>query len=264
MQVVVKAKTVEEAVEIGAKKLGKDVSEVDFHVIGEGKKGFLGMFSAEAEVMVYCDGDVNETEVLAEDQTVEASELTKASETTQPKAVVPENLPPVQEKIVEFLNTIISDMGVDAKASVVRIDERMAENSSTIEKDIHIEIAGKGLGILIGRHGDVLDSLQYLCNIIVGRYPKSEDKHEYIRIVLDIENYREKRAETLRTLARRVASKVVASGRSFTLEPMSAYERRIIHSEVQEISGVHTYSIGTESNRRVVIAYGEDINNIEE
>lgn len=256
MQVVVKAKTVEEAVEIGAKKLGKDVSEVDFHVIGEGKKGFLGMFSAEAEVMIYCDGEMDETEVVPETKTEEKAESTENVDV--------QKLLPVQEKIIEFLNTIISDMGVDAKANVVRIDEKLSENSSTYEKDIHIEIAGKGLGILIGRHGDVLDSLQYLCNIVVGRYPKSEDKHEYIRIVLDIENYREKRAETLRTLARRVASKVVASGRSFTLEPMSAYERRIIHSEVQEISGVHTYSIGTENNRRVVIAYGEDVDNIQE
>ncbi len=256
MQVVVKAKTVEEAVEIGAKKLGKEVSEVDYHVIGEGKKGFLGMFSAEAEVMVYCDGDI--------DDAVFDSELPVEDAVVAEENVSNQKLPPVQEKIIEFLNTIISDMGVDAKANVVRIDERMSENSSTYEKDIHIEIVGKGLGILIGRHGDVLDSLQYLCNIVVGRYPKAEDKHEYIRIVLDIENYREKRAETLRTLARRVASKVLSSGRSFTLEPMSAYERRIIHSEVQEISGVHTYSIGTENNRRVVIAYGEDVNNIQE
>ena len=113
--------------------------------------------------------------------------------------------------------------------------------------------------MLIGRHGDVLDSLQYLCNIVVGRYPKRGDKHEYIRIVLDIENYREKRADTLKTLARRMASKVVATGRNFTLEPMSSYERRIIHSELQSFKGVHTYSVGTENNRRVVIAYGDDV-----
>ena len=106
---------------------------------------------------------------------------------------------------------------------------------------------------------DVIDSLQYLCNIVVGRYPKRSDKHEYVRIVLDIENYRLKREETLKALASRMASKVLATGRNFTLEPMSSYERRVIHSEVQNIKGVHTFSVGTENNRRVVIAYGDDV-----
>ena len=94
---------------------------------------------------------------------------------------------------------------------------------------------------------------------MVGRYPKRSDKHEYIRIVLDIENYRLKREETLKTLASRMASKVLATGRNFTLEPMSSYERRVIHSEVQNIKGVHTFSVGTDNNRRVVIAYGDDV-----
>ena len=251
MEIIVKAKTVEEAVKLGAEKLGKGVDEVKFTVIEEAKKGFLGMFSAEAEVKVYCDG---------EDVTEAAEEACEADvEESVEAPVSAEELPPVQVKVVEFLNTIIGDMGVDAVANVTRIDERLAENSKTYEKDIHIEITGKGLGMLIGRHGDVLDSLQYLCNIVVGRYPKRSDKHEYIRIVLDIENYREKREDTLRALARRMASKVVATGRNFTLEPMSSYERRIIHSELQSFKGVHTYSVGTENNRRVVIAYGDDV-----
>lgn len=254
MEIIVKAKTVEEAVALGAEKLGKSVDEVNYTVIEEAKKGFLGMFSAEAEVKVYCDDEQTQvTDILKEAENYEVEQSESA-----------EDLPPVQEKVVEFLNTIIADMGVQASASVVRIDERLSENGKTYEKDIHIEINGKGLGMLIGRHGDVLDSLQYLSNIVVGRYPKRTDKHEYVRIVLDIENYRLKRAETLKALARRMASKVLATGRNFTLEPMSSYERRIIHSEIQLVSGVHTYSIGADNNRRVVIAYGEDVENIQE
>ena len=148
-------------------------------------------------------------------------------------------------------------MGAHAVARVSRIEENLAENG-TLEKDIYIDIEGKGLGMLIGRHGDVLDSLQYLCNIVVGRYPKNPDKREYVRVILDIENYRAKRAETLKALARRVADKVIASGRNYTLEPMSSYERRIIHSELQNVASVHTFSIGSESDRRVVVAYGEE------
>lgn len=226
MEVIVSAKTVEDAVALGAKQLGKLVSEVEYEVIEEAKKGFLGMFSSEASVKVI-------------------SKFT------------------VQDKIVEFLNTLIKDMGVDATASVVKIEENLAENG-TLEKDIHVDIEGKGLGMIIGRHGDVLDSIQYLCNIIAGRFPKNEEKHEYIRIIVDVENYRRKRTDTLKSLARRMADRVLNSGRNYTLEPMSGYERRIIHSEIQNVKGVHTYSIGTEGDRRVVIAYGDEVDGTEE
>ncbi|MBO4950618.1 MAG: protein jag [Clostridia bacterium] len=226
MEVVVSAKTVEEAVQLGAKQLGKLASEVEYEVVEEAKKGFLGIFKAEATVKVI-------------------SKLT------------------IQDKIVEFLNTLIKDMGVDAEAKVVKIEENLAENG-TLEKDIHVDIEGKGLGMIIGRHGDVLDSIQYLCNIIAGRFPKSADKHEYVRIIVDVENYRKKRTDTLKALARRMADRVLSSGRNYTLEPMSGYERRIIHSEVQSIKGVHTYSIGTEGDRRVVVAYGDEVDSTEE
>ena len=226
MEVIVSAKTVEDAVALGAKQLGKLVSEVDYEVVEEAKKGFLGMFSSEATVKVI-------------------SKLT------------------IQDKIVEFLNTLIKDMGVDAESKVVKIEENLGENG-TLEKDIYVDIEGKGLGMIIGRHGDVLDSIQYLCNIIAGRFPKSGEKHEYVRIIVDVDNYRRKRADTLKALARRMADRVLSSGRNYTLEPMSGYERRIIHSEVQNIKGVHTYSIGTEGDRRVVVAYGDEVDSTEE
>ena len=220
MEVIVSAKTVDEAVALGAKQLGKILSEVTYEVIEEGKKGFLGMMAKEASVKVI------------------------AKET-------------VQDKVIEFLNVLVKDMGIDATAKVAKIEENLSE-SGTIEKDVYIDIEGKGLGMIIGRHGDVLDSVQYLCNIIAGRFPKNADKHEYVRIIVDVENYRSKRSDTLKALARRMAERVLSSGRNYTLEPMSGYERRIIHSEVQNIKGVHTYSIGTEGDRRVVVAYGEE------
>ncbi len=220
MEITVSAKTIEEAVALGASQLGRVVSEVTYEVIEEGKKGIMGFGSKEAIVKVI------------------------AVET-------------VQDKVLSYINNIISDMGADAEAKVARIEENLSPNG-TVEKDICINIEGKGLGMLIGRHGDVLDALQYLCNIVVGRFPKNPDKHEYIRVVLDIENYRAKRADTLKSLARRMADRVLNSGRNFTLEPMSSYERRIIHSELQNVSGVHTYSVGSESDRRVVIAYGDE------
>ncbi len=106
-----------------------------------------------------------------------------------------------------------------------------------------------------------MDALQYLTNLAANKKSGEEEKREYQKILLDIENYREKRAETLKALARRMAGRVLKYGKNISLEPMSAYERRIIHSEVQGIQGVTTYSVGTDNNRRVVIALDNDEEN---
>ena len=114
-----------------------------------------------------------------------------------------------------------------------------------------MEITGAGAGLLIGHHGDTLDAFQYLVNLAANK--KETDERKYTRISVDIENYREKREQTLRALADRMAQKVKKTGRSVTLDPMNAYERRIIHAQVQGIEGVSTNSVGSDSNRRVVI-----------
>ena len=118
--------------------------------------------------------------------------------------------------------------------------------------ELLIEVSGEGSGILIGHHGDTLDALQYLLNLAANRREEGE-KREYLKVTLDIEGYRAKREETLRALARKQADKVLKYKRSVMLEPMNPYERRIIHSEVQNIKGVSTNSIGSENNRKIVI-----------
>ena len=113
-----------------------------------------------------------------------------------------------------------------------------------------ISIAGDDAGMLIGHHGETLDAVQYLANLAANR---AEGKDDHERIAIDVEGYREKREETLRALARRMAAKVQKYGKSVMLEPMNPYERRIIHSEVQSIEGISTNSIGSDNNRKVVI-----------
>jgi spoIIIJ-associated protein len=140
----------------------------------------------------------------------------------------------------DFLETLISNMGIDA--SVVETED---------EDGPKLELEGENAGVLIGHHGETLDQLQYLVNLSANR--GDEDGENYAKISLDIDGYRAKRNDTLRQLARRMASRVLKYRRSVTLEPMSPYERRVIHSEVQKIEGVATNSIGTDSNRRVVI-----------
>ncbi len=134
-------------------------------------------------------------------------------------------------------------MGIDAKISV-----------SDSETGKLIRVEGEGANLLIGHHGETLDQLQYLVNLAANKKEDENDDREYTRITLDIEGYREKREQTLRSLARRMAARVVRTDRDVTLEPMSAYERRIIHSELQRFDGVTTHSIGVENNRRVVIS----------
>ena len=143
---------------------------------------------------------------------------------------------------LDFVNKLLSDMSIDADVTL----------SDGDNDDKLINIAGEGASILIGHHGDTLDSLQYLANLAANKKIDGEKK-DYVKISVDIEGYRAKREETLRTLARRKAEQVIRYKRSVMLEPMSPYERRIIHSEIQNMDGVKTNSIGSENNRKVVI-----------
>ena len=143
---------------------------------------------------------------------------------------------------VDFLKTLLRDMQIEGEITV--------SDASNADKLICID--GKDVGILIGHHGETLDSLQYLVNLAANRKENGE-KREFVKITMDIEGYRAKREDTLRALARRMADKVIKYKKSVMLEPMNPYERRIIHSEVQNIKGVSTNSIGSENNRKVVI-----------
>lgn len=152
------------------------------------------------------------------------------------------------ECALEFANTLLRDMGVNAEAKYAG-SEPSGIGGNTYP---HIEIVGEGAGILIGHHGETLDAIQYLVNLCAHRKGGSSSK-EFVKIIVDIEDYRAKREETLRALARRMAAKALRNRRSVMLEPMSAYERRIIHSEVQGIEGVSTNSVGSDNNRKIVI-----------
>ena len=146
---------------------------------------------------------------------------------------------------LDFINQLVKDMGLD-----VTVEMKDVEGS---DKDCKlIDITGEGAGALIGHHGDTLDSIQYLANLAANKRVNGV-KPDYVKITVDAENYRAKRENTLRELARRMADKVLKQKRSVMLEPMNPYERRIIHSEIQNIEGVSTNSIGSENNRKIVI-----------
>lgn len=142
------------------------------------------------------------------------------------------------EKAEDFLSKIIPMMGVEAKIESYEDDEAL-----------HINMEGEKMGLLIGRRGETLDALQYLTSIVVNK-----GREEYLRVTLDTENYRQKRKEVLEKLANKIADKVVRNHRSMTLEPMNPFERRVIHSALQNHEFVTTSSIGEEPDRKVVVS----------
>ena len=209
-EVVATGKTIEQAVETGARELNMKTDDVTYEVLELPKKSFLGLRSTDAKVKVF--GRMSNSDVA-----------------------------------VDFLDKMIGHMRINAMPKVV----------GETDDELKIDIIGDGLGTLIGYHGEILDSLQYLTYLAVNKDEDpgdlSKEKSNTVKISLDIENYRKKREETLKQLAKKMADRVMKYGRPVTLEPMNAYERRIIHSTIQNIDGVTTHSIGQENERRIVV-----------
>ena len=142
--------------------------------------------------------------------------------------------------VEDFLTNMLEKMGADAKV----------ESKLTDEGNIAIELVGENMGMLIGRRGETLDAIQHIANLVAN---KGRDEH--VRVMVDTENYRAKRAETLENLAKKVAGQVLKYKRNKVLEPMNAYERHVIHTALQDVENVSTSSTGVEPNRRVVVNY---------
>lgn len=206
-ETTVTAKTVDEALTLAATELGAEVSDLEYTVLEEAKKGLFGIGSAPAKVKV----------------------------SYAPTAI---------DLAVDFVKTTLNNMNIDAVVTV-----------SDTELGKKIDISGEAAGVLIGHHGETLDSFQHLANLAANR--TENKKNPTPKISVDIESYRAKREEALRALARRMAHRVVKYKKSVMLEPMNPYERRIIHAELQSFPGVNTNSIGSESNRKVVIYLDE-------
>ena len=249
-------KTESAAIEAALEQLGMDRDDVQVEVLERAKSGFLGIGSSPAKVRV-------SYEVPDEPQAAEVSPAAEApveniqpepapapevEEKTAPAAPVDSTSSPapveegdqVVERITAFLTGLLEHMGATARP-VIRLDERGS---------YEVELVGDHLGALIGRRGETLDAIQQLTVYAVNR-----NLSHRVRIHVDAEGYRAKREESLVRLARKVAGKVVRYRRNVTLEPMNAYERHVIHTALQDYPDVTTYSVGTEPNRRTVVAY---------
>lgn len=245
------AKTVDEAVAKALKELNITADEAVVEVLEEGKKGFLGMFSKDAKVRVTAKevaAPVVE-EIIVEEVKVEAEPVVE-------ETVVEEEAPAANEYVAreprkyvvndeaiakarEFLQKVFNAMKIE-----VVMEKFVNKNDGTVTFKLH----GADMGILIGKHGQTLDSLQYLTNLVANK-----NSAERVRVIIDVEDYRDRRVETLNRLAYRLADKVKRSGERVALEPMNPHERKIIHMALQNDRRVTTLSEGDEPYRHVVI-----------
>ncbi len=233
-------RTVEEAIERGLRQLGRKRTDVDIEVLEKGKPAnVLGMGGEDARVLLSFQEDAVSEPEPAEDE-AEIPRRTDAGRA--PRQTDEEEAPPVNPEELALgatvLREILDKMGVDAE---------IAYGEQT-ESD-GLEVLGADLGALIGRGGENLVALQQVVSAIT-----SKKVSHSVHVGIDIEGYRKKREDQLREMAARVAARVKATGSAVTLEPMLAYERRVVHLVVQQTEGVRTESVGIEPNRRVVIS----------
>ena len=230
------------AVQNALAQLGLDRDSVSVEVLERAKSGFLGFGSAPAKVKVTYEVPDEETPAPQPEPVPE-----KAVPAAAPAAPAAEAAPApaaqsgdVEERIRAFLSGLLAQMEVQADIVI----------APRTENGILVTLEGQKLGALIGHRGETLDAIQQLTNYSVNR-----GRAHRVRVHIDAENYRAKREESLRRLAKKVAMKVVKYRRNITLEPMNAYERHVIHETLQDTPDVITYSTGTEPNRRTVVAY---------
>lgn len=270
MNYVIKTgKSVDEAVREALSELNISRENAEIEVIDEGQKGFLGLIgSKDATVKVWPKED--ETKSILDEIFNEKIESEKSQDTVQDNVeleienneifteTTEDNLEASEKTYVEESSNSIEEENKDildaAREFTAKILETL-ELDNTVEMELedntlNINIKGdeNRLGILIGKRGITLDSIQYILNLIVNK--KSS---RYIRVNLDSSGYREKRKQTLINLAKKMANKVTKSGRSVKLEPMNSYERKIIHTALQDFDGVLTHSEGKDPFRKVVI-----------
>ena len=295
--IVTTGKTIELAIEAALQQLQLDRDSVSVEVLKNAKSGFLGIGASPAEVKVTYEApdepaapkaalssaSRSKPKAKAETPAAQSSVISRpgkkiepeqkpAKKTAEPKkrpqekkperkaepkaekpAPVKEEAPAkeyipaapgsVEEQIEGFLKGLLEHMGSDAIPHAYQVDA----------ESYRADLVGSDAGLLIGRRGDTLDAIQYLTGYAVNR-----DREKRLRISVDAGNYRLKREDSLQQLAKKMAAKAVKYRRNFTLEPMNAYERHVIHAALQEYPDVTTFSTGTEPHRRIVVAFSKE------
>ena len=277
--ITVSAKTLDDAITEALVQLGVTSDQLDYQVIEKGSAGFLGIGMKQAVIKARKKEEVKEEEYEINIPKVDVSVVKESSKKeiskkeSPKKDVKKKNNTPKEKKDIEKVQptsspseknaaekkevelAIVEDQTIKACEKFIEdvlkaMDMKDVNITSIIDEEgaLSISMEGSNMGILIGKRGQTLDSLQYLTNRVAN---KMQDG--YVRVKLDTEDYRRRRKETLENLAKNIASKVKRNRRTVSLEPMNPYERRIIHSALQADPAVSTHSEGEEPYRRVVV-----------
>ena len=276
----VTGKNEEEAISKALAQLGLDRDDVSVEILERAKSGFLGLGSCPAKVRVSYGPEEEEpapaqsapVQEKAEQPAAKSEPRKNPEKRSAPKAEKKADKPvrekPVQEKSApeqpkaQPQPVSLGEEVDDEKAQAIRtfLSGLLSQMESSAQVKVYLPekgryrviLEGENLGALIGRRGETLDAIQQLTSYAVNRTGGR------VRVQLDAEGDREKREQSLQNLARKVAGKVVKYRRSVTLEPMNAYERHVIHTALQDVPGVTTYSTGVDPNRRVIVAYDRE------
>lgn len=247
-------KTVDLAVEKALEELNVSRKEVEIEVLDEGEiGGLLGFGRRPAQVRVSlkfdpASSDVDELDEIDEldemDETDDESDQDEVLEYDETEREEGEDtsergFAAAENAVLDYFQDVLSGIGIHG-----RIDSYVDEEGS-----LHIDVSGSDSGAAIGRHGETLEALQYLANVVANRYVE-----DYLRVVVDVAGYRKRSEERIRDLANRTADKVMATGREMKLKPMNPAERRLVHMCLREYPGIVTYSEGRDPRRHIVVA----------
>ncbi len=247
------AKNVDDAITEACETLMVTSNRLDYEVVSNGSAGLLGIGAKPAIIKARIKEENSVVEEKAA-KPFEKKETKKAEKSEKPEKKAKEEKPEKVEKaakasdvngdeLVAKANSFLKEV-FDAMKMEVKVDSKFSAEDSILD----VELSGAEMGVLIGKRGQTLDSLQYLISLVVNR-----DCADYIHVKVDTENYRERRKATLENLAKNISYKVRKTRQSVALEPMNPYERRIIHSALQNDRYVTTHSEGDEPFRRVVV-----------
>jgi spoIIIJ-associated protein len=241
------ALTVEEAIEQGLDELGLSVDDVEIETIDEGSKGFLGLGSKLAKIIIYYNKPVDEkAEVKKPARKVTEKPETVAKKPAKSSARKPQlstSEEPELQTSRETVSELLEKMGISAQVTATFLDDDPNHGEGVL-----VEITGKDLSILIGRRSETLNALQYIASLIVGKRLE-----KWVPLTIDVEGFRDRRERQLKQLALRMAEQAITTGRRQMLEPMPANERRIIHLALRDHPQVVTESTGEEPNRKLTI-----------
>jgi spoIIIJ-associated protein len=269
------AKTVEAAVEEGLRDMGVSRDQIEIEVIQEGSRGILGIGATDAQVRLKPKAESAPAEVqpqeesapaaeIEADEVAEVEEFVETDETVAAdeiaRVVVDEQLTvedvegqtefdegeddaELEDLSFDLLSQMLQHLGIGAE-----IELSWLEDEEDGDRPLCLNVVGDDLGVLIGRNGETLASIQYLIRLMV-----NQELHRWKNIVIDVDGYKERRAEQLAQLAQRMAEQVVESGRPASLEPMPANERRLVHIALRNHEHVYTASTGEDNRRKVQI-----------